>query len=446
MSAMNEELRQAKLRKRRDYFKQTSALPSPPKKPNNKPARSQSGSLPFLQPKTVVGSEARRCYNCNKPGHLAKDCRAPRTESSGRGRGRDGKEKLASTKQVQATPVKQKTHQPPKPQPRLQILHPLTPCLFCIRPIQTVRKQFAKSGSMMRAAVHDTPRSSCKGSLQGVPARGIVDTGADISIMGGELLKRVAAVAWLRKRAFKKADKLPRFYDRKPFTLNGRLDLDITFGDKTMCTPIYLKTDAPEELLLSEGVCRQLGIVSHHSDVLPGKGVESDHKKSAKGTKAEVVVPTVGGRLLQSVRRLPQQRAFVPVVVERGNLKPDSVLVEYDPEIKKSTGLQVEDALLKPTPEGFAQLLVTNPSGYTQSAVRGIVLGEALEATVIQPEETHLSTQAYTVTVEGSHGTVAREDCAEGTSALKERRQKLLNLLGEPDIPAPEKRQPSRSH
>ena len=108
MSAKNEERRQAELRKRWDYFKQTSALPSPPKKPDNKPARSQSGSLPFLQPKTVVGSEARRCYNCNKPGHLAKDCRAPKTESSGRGRGGDGKGKLASTKQVRATPVKQK--------------------------------------------------------------------------------------------------------------------------------------------------------------------------------------------------------------------------------------------------------------------------------------------------------------------------------------------------
>ena len=31
--------------------------------------------------------------------------------------------------------------------------------------------------------------------IQGVPAQGIVDSGADISIMGGELFKQVAAVA-----------------------------------------------------------------------------------------------------------------------------------------------------------------------------------------------------------------------------------------------------------
>jgi hypothetical protein len=34
-----------------------------------------------------------------------------------------------------------------------------------------------------------------------------------------------------------------------------------------MKTPIYVKMDAFDQLLLSEGVCRQLGIVSYHPDV-----------------------------------------------------------------------------------------------------------------------------------------------------------------------------------
>ena len=37
-----------------------------------------------------------------------------------------------------------------------------------------------------------------------------------------------------------------------------------------MKTPIYLKMDAKESLLLSEGVCHQLGIVSYHIRVSPG--------------------------------------------------------------------------------------------------------------------------------------------------------------------------------
>ena len=34
-----------------------------------------------------------------------------------------------------------------------------------------------------------------------------------------------------------------------------------------MKTPIYVKIDAFDQLLLSEGVCRQLGIISYHPDV-----------------------------------------------------------------------------------------------------------------------------------------------------------------------------------
>ena len=37
--------------------------------------------------------------------------------------------------------------------------------------------------------------------IAGVPATGLVDTGADITIMGPELFKKVAAVAGLKKTA-----------------------------------------------------------------------------------------------------------------------------------------------------------------------------------------------------------------------------------------------------
>lgn len=58
---------------------------------------------------------------------------------------------------------------------------------------------------------------------------GIVDSGPDISIIGGDLFRKVASAAHLKKRDFKKADKVPRTYDQKPFALDGRMDLDVTF-------------------------------------------------------------------------------------------------------------------------------------------------------------------------------------------------------------------------
>ena len=57
-----------------------------------------------------------------------------------------------------------------------------------------------------------------------------------------------------------------------PFTLNGRIDLDLSFGDKVICTPVYIKTDAHEQLLLLEGVCRQLDILQYHPDVKVWRG------------------------------------------------------------------------------------------------------------------------------------------------------------------------------
>ena len=64
--------------------------------------------------------------------------------------------------------------------------------------------------------------------IQGVPVYGIVDTGADITSIGGELFKKVAAVARLKKKDLKEADKTPRNYDWQPFSIDGRMDLDVT--------------------------------------------------------------------------------------------------------------------------------------------------------------------------------------------------------------------------
>ena len=54
--------------------------------------------------------------------------------------------------------------------------------------------------------------------MQGVPAEGIIDSGADITIMGGEIL---AAVAKLQKHDLMKPDKIPWNYNQRPFKLDG---------------------------------------------------------------------------------------------------------------------------------------------------------------------------------------------------------------------------------
>ena len=119
--------------------------------------------------------------------------------------------------------------------------------------------------------------------VQGVPAYGLIDSGADITIIGGSLFKKVTTVARLKKRDFMKADRVPRTYDQRPFKLDGRMDLDVVFGDKQMRTPLYIKMDAHDQLLLSEGVCLQLGIIKYHPDVETWRG---GRKKSPQGAVA----------------------------------------------------------------------------------------------------------------------------------------------------------------
>ena len=68
----------------------------------------------------------------------------------------------------------------------------------------------------------------------------------------------MAAAAKLGKSRLRGVDKEPVTYDGRPFTLHGRMDLDVSFKGLTMQTPVYIKLDAAEPLLLSEGVCRQL--------------------------------------------------------------------------------------------------------------------------------------------------------------------------------------------
>ena len=82
--------------------------------------------------------------------------------------------------------------------------------------------------------------------LEAVPVYRAVGSGADITIIGGKVLHRVPAIVKLRKK-------------------------NLPFAAKTMTTPAYIKPDAEEHPLLSEGVYRKLGTNQYHCDLEPGR-------------------------------------------------------------------------------------------------------------------------------------------------------------------------------
>ena len=104
----------------------------------------------------------------------------------------------------------------------------------------------------------------------------------------------VAAAVHLCNKDFRKPDKTPRTYIQEP---DGCIDLDVSFDERTIKTTAYVKIDAQEQ---SEGVYRQLGIVTYHPSIEPLKVPAQDSGDNA-------LVPTVQ---VQSLQLLPNQGAF----------------------------------------------------------------------------------------------------------------------------------------
>ena len=135
--------------------------------------------------------EPRQCYICGAADHLARSCRKKKTESTGQ-TGRPTQHTEVGTRVIKS-----------KEDP-LDFLQ--SDSDGDTGDIKSVR--ISDKGSKPREVVVD---------VQGVPSKGIIDTGADITIMGAELFKKVASVAQLKKSAFKKPDKIPYTYDHQPF-------------------------------------------------------------------------------------------------------------------------------------------------------------------------------------------------------------------------------------
>ena len=104
------------------------------------------------------------CYNCNKMGHYSSECHVPKTESR-------GDQPKVSAKQVTTSAS---TSQAPKEDPRA-LLHSDSDSEHV--QMVTITDQGSKTH---RARV----------MVQSVPAEGVIDTGAEITILGANCFGR----------------------------------------------------------------------------------------------------------------------------------------------------------------------------------------------------------------------------------------------------------------
>ena len=93
--------------------------------------------------------------------------------------------------------------------------------------------------------------------------------------------------------------------------------MDLMFQDIILTMTVYIKMDAIDQLLLSEGVYCQLSIVSYHSSVTA---------QEAKRRKGSATVPSIRVRLVHSFKLLPSQSVLVPVRLNPHSVKDPSSL------------------------------------------------------------------------------------------------------------------------
>ena len=160
-----------------------------------------------------------------------------------------------------------------------------------------------------------------------------------------------------------------------------------------MTTPIYVKMDAPEELLLSEGVCRQLGIVTYHPEVKPFKAVKSDSTagKPEVWQNERCTVPMVRIVITEDVPLLPNQCVMTQVQLdgEIGTSK-QPLLLEGNCKLLEERGIQMLDTILQPTEDGTVQVSLVSHLGLSQKVEKGLEVGNALPVEVVADNGDHV--------------------------------------------------------
>ena len=185
-----------------------------------------------------------------------------------------------------------------------------------------------------------------------------------------------------------------------------------------MTTPVYIKFDAHDQLLLS-GVCRQLGIITYHPSAEPWRGGrKSAEHQPTKPTEENVNVPRITIRLISSLRILPQKGVVIPVHVDKVTRDSSSVPLafEADRTLYDSSKIHVQDSIICSDDNGIAYLLVENTGGYTTVLDEGVGIGTVSPAELCEVKYERQREKAYVNAIWTSE---KRED----------RKKKLMELI-----------------
>ena len=221
-----------------------------------------------------------------------------------------------------------------------------------------------------------------KVKIEGIPVTGIIDTGSDITIISGELFKNDVVAAQLSSEAFKRANKT---YSGQPIALDGQMDVTISFESHDIRTTIYVKLQAPDQLLLSESVCRELGIVKYHSlvDSVESEVMEgSDLRQESSNNKSENTTAKV--KMIRTVRIPANHAAVVPIqVVDKTDEIDETGLLLLEPNPVLGEALSIDNFLVQLHNGESTAITISNYSTTTHILNEGDEIGTVSRVNVV---------------------------------------------------------------
>ena len=135
--------------------------------------------------------------------------------------------------------------------------------------------------------------------------------------------------------------------------------------------------------------------------------------------------------ILRTVHLLPHQSIAVQVKIEPSDGDGRPLLVECDSDLEMITGLLVEDALVKPTEEGLAHVVISNMTGCSSYVSSGALIGRAIKVEVVEQSKSAASDLGNTPIEEKQ---TQEPLLVRNIKSVDDRKRELRRWVGKPKL------------